>query len=300
MVVKRAEYPEIAPYTLVQNCKFTVDGHEYKVTAYGDDATKKFFELRPRTYGMIKPDAYKHIGTILDMTYKAGFRFDNMKMFKFALANAEEFYAEHKGRPFFEGLTKFMSSGYAVGMNLVAECAIEKWRGFIGPTNSENARKSAPNSIRALFGTDGQRNATHGSDAPGSANRELGFIFDREYPTTATFKDCACVIVMPHAVESGHLGKIIETLLAKGVMLTALEMKTISKELATEFFKDKKVEIEKAIAGKAVVLEVTKENVTKELPGILGEEKSKNEVYFSETAETGVSESKFFFELHKK
>ena len=55
--------------------------------------------------------------------------------------------------------------------------AIKKWREIIGPTNSEKARAEAPSSVRALFGTDGQRNAAHGSDAPESAARELALMF---------------------------------------------------------------------------------------------------------------------------
>ena len=62
-------------------------------------------------------------------------------------------------------------------MELVANNGISAWRQFIGPTNTEKARAEAPKSIRALFGTDGTRNAVHGSDSPASAARELEFFF---------------------------------------------------------------------------------------------------------------------------
>jgi nucleoside-diphosphate kinase len=68
---------------------------------------------------------------------------------------ADEFYAEHKGKPFFAGLSTFMQSDVVTGMELVAENAIPKFREALGPTNSDTARQQAPGSIRALFGTDG-------------------------------------------------------------------------------------------------------------------------------------------------
>lgn len=64
-----------------------------------------------------------------------------------------------------------MTSDYSVGMELVAPSAISKWRKFIGPTNSLKAKEEAPNSLRALYGIDGTKNACHGSDSPQSVDR---------------------------------------------------------------------------------------------------------------------------------
>ena len=119
---------------------------------------------------MIKPNAYMNIGKIISATERQ-FQIGNLKMFKMSTANAEEFYGEHKGKPFFPGLVEFMTSDYAVGMELIAPDAIHKWRELIGPTNSLTAKEKAPNSLRALYGIDGTKNACHGSDAPESARR---------------------------------------------------------------------------------------------------------------------------------
>lgn len=70
-----------------------------------------------------------------------------------------------------------MSSDFIVGMELVGDNAIKRWRDLLGPTNTQVAQESAPTSIRAKFGTDGTRNACHGSDSPASAYRELEFFF---------------------------------------------------------------------------------------------------------------------------
>lgn len=65
---------------------------------------------------MIKPDCYLNIGKILSVIESSGFTLGNLKMFKMAISDAEEFYGEHKGKPFFQGLTQFMSSDLVVGL----------------------------------------------------------------------------------------------------------------------------------------------------------------------------------------
>eukprot|EP00794_Sanderia_malayensis_P012866 gene12866-14191_t len=88
-----------------------------------------------------------------------------------------EFYAEHYGKMFFPSLVAFMSSGPITAMVLARDDAISYWRQIIGPTQTARARDEAPDSLRALFGTDNQRNALHGSDSSSSAVREIHFFF---------------------------------------------------------------------------------------------------------------------------
>ncbi|CAG0899016.1 unnamed protein product [Darwinula stevensoni] len=90
---------------------------------------------------------------------------------------AAAFYAEHEGKPFYEGLVEFMTSGPIVVMALARKNAVKHWRTLLGPTNTAVAKEERPDSIRAKFGSDGTRNAAHGSDSTESANRELQFFF---------------------------------------------------------------------------------------------------------------------------
>ena len=85
--------------------------------------------------------------------------------------------AEHAERPFFAALVAFVSGGQVLKMELSGDDAIAKWRALIGPTDSNKAREEAPDSVRAKFGTDNQRNAAHGSDSTESAARELAMMF---------------------------------------------------------------------------------------------------------------------------
>ncbi len=132
-----------------------------------------------RTLIIIKPDAVqkKAIGKILSRFIEEGFEIKALKMFKFTEQQAKQFYIVHKDRPFYGELVEFMTSGPVVAAVLEGENAIQRVREIIGPTDSEEARKTAPNSIRALFGTDKGKNAIHASDSKESASYEIPFIF---------------------------------------------------------------------------------------------------------------------------
>jgi Nucleoside diphosphate kinase len=128
------------------------------------------------TFGIIKPDAVAagHTGKILAMIEEAGFTVKAMRMTRISKAEAEGFYAVHKERPFFPNLVAFMTEGPVVVMALQRENAVAKWRELMGATNPANA---AEGTIRKLFGTNIERNAVHGSDAPETAETELRFFF---------------------------------------------------------------------------------------------------------------------------
>ena len=212
---------------------------QLKVASYGDAYTKKLFESKQsRTFALIKPDAYTHIGKIIDIIYKNGFTINHMKMFKWTLEQAQTFYGNHKGQPFFNDLTKFMSTDVSVGLELECDDAVEKWHNFIGPTNSLTARASAPNTIRALFGTDSMRNAVHGSSSTHDALREIEFVFEplTNYTTTALFNNCSCFIIKPDILKTGLAGKIIDILLDEGFEISALEQFQLTQKIAEEFF----------------------------------------------------------------
>jgi len=132
-----------------------------------------------RTYAMIKPDVVKagKVDQMQKEIEKAGFKIIKQKKVKLTTEKAQKFYSEHKDRPFYPSLVEFMTSGEAVLMILQKDNAIKGWREAMGPTNSIAAKKSAPTSLRAKFGTDGSKNACHGSDSPGSVRREIRQMF---------------------------------------------------------------------------------------------------------------------------
>jgi nucleoside-diphosphate kinase len=128
------------------------------------------------TFAIIKPDAVERrlAGPIIRRIEDAGFRIRAMRLVRLTPQQAEGFYAVHRGKGFFEGLTAFMSSGPAVALVLEADGAIRKWRDLMGATNPE---KADPGTLRKEFGSSIERNATHGSDAPETAAFEIGYFF---------------------------------------------------------------------------------------------------------------------------
>ena len=129
-----------------------------------------------RTFAIIKPDAVqrKLAGKILARIEDAGFTVRAMRLHHLTKKEAEGFYAVHRERPFFGGLTDFMSSGPCVLMALEAPDAIKKWRTLMGATDPA---KADAGTLRKDFGSSIERNATHGSDAPETAAFELGYFF---------------------------------------------------------------------------------------------------------------------------
>ncbi len=128
------------------------------------------------TFSIIKPDAVKRnlIGTIYQRFEQAGLKIVASKMLLLDQERAAGFYAEHLGRPFYEPLIGFMTSGPIMVQVLEGENAIAKNREIMGKTNFEEAE---PGTIRADFATSVRENCVHGSDSPESAQREISFFF---------------------------------------------------------------------------------------------------------------------------
>lgn len=130
------------------------------------------------TLTMIKPTAVQKgfIGPILAKIEEGGFRIVAMKYCKLSLELAQKFYEVHKGKPFYDSLTEFMSSGPIVAAILEKDNAVQEYRDYIGATNPEDAEA---NTIRALYGTNLGQNAVHGSDSDENANIEADFFFSK-------------------------------------------------------------------------------------------------------------------------
>jgi nucleoside-diphosphate kinase len=129
-----------------------------------------------RTFSIIKPDAVAKnvIGQILTRFESAGLRIIASKMLSLSREEAEGFYAEHKGRPFFPALIEFMTSGPVVVQVLEGSDAIAQNRALMGATNPQQAEAGT---IRADFAESIDANAVHGSDSPASAEREIAYFF---------------------------------------------------------------------------------------------------------------------------
>lgn len=129
-----------------------------------------------KTYTMIKPDAVAagHVGEIISRIERAGLKIERMVLENVTPEQAEANYAEHKGKPFYDGLVAYITSGPVVKMVVSGEGAVANMRRLMGATD---CAKAAPGTIRGDFGLSVDRNVIHGSDSPASAEREIGIFF---------------------------------------------------------------------------------------------------------------------------
>ncbi len=129
-----------------------------------------------KTLSIIKPDATTRnlIGKINTLIEGAGLKIIAQKMVHLSKKQAEEFYQEHQGKPFFDNLVQFMTSAPVVVQVLEAEDAIARYRKIMGATNPAVAEEGT---IRKTFALSIDKNSAHGSDSPESAAREISFFF---------------------------------------------------------------------------------------------------------------------------
>uniref|UniRef100_A0A8C9VEW7 Nucleoside diphosphate kinase homolog 7 n=1 Tax=Scleropages formosus TaxID=113540 RepID=A0A8C9VEW7_SCLFO len=240
LFLRRTQYEELREEDLFVGNRVNVFSRQLNLIDYGDQYTaNKLGSKTERTLGVIKPDALLKVGDIIQSIYDANLTITKAKMVTLSWKQAADFYTEHQSKPFFNNLMQFVTSGPLIAMELMGEEAVSVWRKLLGPTDSDAARKEAPESLRARFGTDGTRNAGHGSDALASAARELEFFFPsttgRGPPGTAKYADCTCCIIKPHAISEALTGKILSSINDAGFEISALQMFNMDRANAEEF-----------------------------------------------------------------
>lgn len=135
--------------------------------------------MKTRTLAIIKPDCIEKnlVGEIIVKIEKAGFKIIALKMAHLNEASAAGFYEEHRGKPFFEGLIKYMTEGPCIPIVLEKENAVEDFRILIGATDP---LKAAEGTIRKLYAETVTRNIIHGSDSNENAFKEISYFFSRK------------------------------------------------------------------------------------------------------------------------
>lgn len=324
--LKKVVYPSVTIDQLYLGSTITVFARQLNIVEYADEYTKSQLEKkRETTFAMIKPKAVKHAGKILNAISKSGFVVSKLKMIHLSVGEASAFYGEHQGKPFFRDLIAMITSGPVVAMELVAERGITKWRDLLGPTNHEQAVLTAPQSIRAKFGTSTTDNACHGSSSTESAAQELAFFFGKGGPKAVSAKKgCTCAIIKPHAVVAGYAGQVLDKIM-ESFNVTAAQMFSLSRPNAMEFYEVYKgvvpeynSMVEELTSGPFIALELTAksgENPVesfrelcgpldpeiarllrpKSLRALFGVDKVRNAVHCTDLVDDGVLESHYFF-----
>ncbi|CAG5132037.1 unnamed protein product [Candidula unifasciata] len=160
-----------------------------------------------RTLAIIKPDVLYKADEIEDIILRSGFAILQKRRVHLTPEQASDFYAEHYGKLFFPSLVAYMSSGPIIVLMIARDHAVSYWRELIGPTNTVKARQTHPDCLRAVYGTDEQKNALHGSDSFMSAQREIRFFFP----------DCIVEPVALGQAAKDYLSKAVNPTLLKGL-----------------------------------------------------------------------------------
>lgn len=325
--LRRTEYAEISESDMYIGATVTVLARQLKIVEYADAHTRKALDqMKGKTLAMVKPDAYNNIGQIISSITNSGLVIARMKMIRMDADAAAAFVNMQDGG---EGSgpehAQLLKSDVVVVMELIGRDAVAVWQNMMGPFLPSQAQAEAPRSIRALIGTDGVRNAVHGSMNQQKAIDEVDFFFgDRKaWPTTALFNNCTLCIVRPHAfVSSG--GEIVSRILGEGFEISAMCLWYLDKGCAEEF-----IEVYKGVlpeyqdmvsqlcAGACLVLEVRQEDavdsfrklvgphdpeVAKHLrPNTLraqyGIDRVRNAVHCTDLPEDGLLEVEYFFNI---
>ncbi|KAK9861248.1 hypothetical protein WJX84_000319 [Apatococcus fuscideae] len=328
-MLHRTRLPELKTADFYLGNTVCIYSRQLHLLEYGDSFTAdRLSATQEQTLAMVKPDALKNFGAILGAVEAAGFTVGRLRMCQLTPAIAQGFYAVHADRPFFGPLTKFMSSGRIVAMELVAPGAIRKWRDLLGPTNSATARQEAPSSLRARFGSDNTRNACHGSDAPETAAQESAFFFNRSIGRCCSGSNTTLALIKPHAVRSRRMGEIVQAV-QQNFDVTAAEMFTFDAVNAGEFLEvyrgvlpsaEYAGLIDELTSGAFLALEVSSQDGSSPVealrhfcgpadpdmakilrPGSLralyGQNKVQNAVHCTDLEEDGDLETKYFFDI---
>ncbi|XP_042339611.1 nucleoside diphosphate kinase 7 isoform X2 [Plectropomus leopardus] len=327
--LRRTKYGDLHQEDLFVGNRVNVFSRQLNLIEYGDQYTaNKLGSKKERTLAVIKPDVVTKMGDVLELIYASNLIVTKAKMTTLTWRQAADFYAEHQSKPFFNNLVQFVSSGPVVAMELMGDEAMSIWRRLLGPADPAAARREAPQSVRAQFGTDGIKNVGHGSDSLAAAARELEFFFPSTIghgpSNTALYTDCTCCIIKPHAISEGLTGKILNSISAAGFEISALQMFNVDRANAEEFYEVYKgvvteypSMVTELCSGPCMVLEIHGADTPQTfrefcgpadpeisrhlrpntLRALYGKDKVKNAVHCTDLPEDGVLEVQYFFKI---
>ena len=266
MILRKTLEHKIKLEDLYVGNKILVNGRQYEIVDYGDSYTRRELgNVLQSTYAMIKPGYSQYLGETIERVNREGLQVAKLRLGYVPRSVAMKFYEEHQGKPFFNDLVRYITSGPVVAMELVGNDAISTWRRIIGPTNLEKAKAEAPDSLRAKFARSTTENFAHGSDSPESAKRELDIIFGNDsIRLDGRFERTTLCVIKPHIVKDGLAGQVIQMITKAGFIITGAVMTGLDVNAASEFYEcyrgvvDHYIDITtEAASGPCIALELT-------------------------------------------
>lgn len=234
MFLKRTRSDDIGMKDLFIGNTIRIYGRQIKVTDYADNHTKNIVsKMRECTITILKPGVIHKLGEIINKIQDNGFEVSKLRMCTLSRKEALEFYEKRKQEHDLPFVLEHIVSGPIVAMELVGENAVERWNQLMGPKNPIEARKVAPNSLRALYGKDTHATSGfHGAQSAADAKIERRFFFPDDTSNVpyspVNLINATCCIIKPHAIREGNLGNIIKFITDSHFILTAAQMYYLS------------------------------------------------------------------------
>eukprot|EP00658_Telonema_sp_P-2_P033301 TRINITY_DN24471_c0_g1_i1.p1 TRINITY_DN24471_c0_g1~~TRINITY_DN24471_c0_g1_i1.p1 ORF type:complete len:387 (+),score=101.60 TRINITY_DN24471_c0_g1_i1:176-1336(+) len=322
--LKKTEYPSISLADLYIGATVSIYSRQLKITEFADEYTSnKLGSKRQKTCAIVKPDAYAHLGKIVDAACSIGLVVGEMRMLKLTKEQAEQFYSNERGQAHFGKIVQFLSSDAVTVLELVGENSVHKWQDLMGSGRDQN-------SIRGQFGVDEVSDAVYGSSTESQAELDLDFFFGPDssrLAQTAVFDNCTLCIVKPHVVGAGGAGKVIDDILARGFEISAVQMFKEDRSNIEEFFEvykevlpDYQDMVTQLLAGPFIAMEVRAEDAVasfREFTGPsdpeiartlrphtlrakYGHDRIRNGLHCTDLPEDGMLEVEYFFKLLQK
>lgn len=241
MFLKRTRTEEVEFKDMFIGNTLRIYGRQIKITGYADERTKNAIaKIRESTIAIIKPGILDKLGDIINIIQNNGLEVSKMRMCILSRKEALEFYEKRKQEhdlPFF---LENIVSGPIIAMELVGENALQRFQELMGPSDPIEARKSAPTSLRALYGKDSRvTSGFHGTDSLDDVQHEKNFFFPAEgnkVPySPVNLINATCCVIKPHAIREGNLGNILKFITDSHFTITAAQIYCLSSANADVF-----------------------------------------------------------------
>ncbi|XP_071053509.1 nucleoside diphosphate kinase homolog 7 [Onthophagus taurus] len=217
-------------------------GRQIELVEYGDEFTKKLIsKSKQHTFLLIKPSMADRLGVVVNEIQDRNFQICKMRMANMTRREALDFYESKKGDVFLPFQIEHIISGSVVGVEVVGLNAIERWNEILGPDDPVEARKTHPESLRAIYGESKATNAFHCAQDAEAAEKESNYFFPKGPRTlppnpTILLKNTTCCIIKPHVIYQGNLGNLITSIQDNKLFkITALRMINFSTPDCEEF-----------------------------------------------------------------
>lgn len=242
MYLKRASCDGVTVEDLFVGNIVRIYGRQINILDYADCKTRQFVgKTKEHTFGLIKPGAINKLGEIIARIEASQFLITRMRMAQLSRKEALSFYEHRKGDQYLSFMIEHIVSGRVVAMELVGDDGINRWRNLIGPTDPMEARKTNPDSLRALYGQETSSNGFHGALNKEEAVQGACFFFPQGIkdkkppPNPLELNKSTCCIVKPHAIHEKKLGMIIDDIQKNKFKITAMVMTYLNNPNADEF-----------------------------------------------------------------